>query len=152
MRTISPVLGDIYDIDGRLREYDPNLSLRYDGDGKWTVMHQGRQGRSYPVLTIGVGTGNRWPKDDPAAPEITRPDMRVLHLIRAADLDKQGGADKAATDLELRDMVAREARKAKFAQETGDMAREMHPFFRREVDGAPDMRITFPAAKTKEAS
>lgn len=146
------VLGDLYDMEGRLREYDRALDLRYDGGGKWTVWHDGRQGRAYPVLTVGPGCGNKWPKDDPTAPEVTRPDMRLLYLIRSADLAAaRGGHEAVVRDMELREWQAKAASKAAFETDVADVAREMHPFHVRDVDGAPDYRINFPAAKPKGA-
>jgi hypothetical protein len=147
----SPVLGDIYDINGRLREYDPELSLQYDGDGRWSVLHTGRQGKPYTVLSIGPGCGNRWPKGDREAPEITCPDMRIMYLIRDADLDAKGGADQAVRDMEAQEWMRREASKAQLAQHTEDVARDMHPFFKREVEGAPDFKIFNPVAKPEVA-
>ncbi|MDB4895912.1 MAG: hypothetical protein JWN15_2174 [Firmicutes bacterium] len=147
---MSKVLGDIIDIDGRLREYDPGLSLAYDGDGRWTVHHVGRQGRPYPVLTIGQGTGNRWPKDDPTAPEVDRPDMRMLYLIRDADFAaKHGTVDQVVRDMELRELMAKEAQRAQRDSRVADVAREHFAFHQRDVDGAADYRINFPVAKAE---
>lgn len=150
-----PVLGDIYDMESRLQEYDPALSLVYNGGGKWSVWHDGRQGRPYCVLVIGEGTGNRWPKDDPSAEEITRPDMRLLYLIRDADFAaRRGGHEQMVREMEQREQAAREANRAEFAEHVEVVARDFHKFHVRDVDGMPDYRITFPAAKpaAKEAS
>lgn len=150
-----PVLGDIYDIEGRLREYDPDLSLHYNGGGKWSVWHSGRQGRPYCVLIIGEGLGQRWPKGDPTAEEITRPDMRILHLIRDADFAaRRGGHEQMVDEMEQREKAAREAKRAEFAEHVEVVARDFHKFHVRDVDGAPDYRIYHPAAKpaAKEAS
>lgn len=146
------VQGDLYDIEGRLREYDPDLSLTYDGNGRWTVHHRGAQGRPYPVLTVGAGCGNRWPKDDPHAPEITCLDMRVLYLIQEADLHAHGGADAVVNGMDHREWVEREARKAKFASKAEDAAREMYPFAKRELQGMPDLRVYNPVVKPQEVA
>ncbi len=138
------ILGDLFNMESRLRDYNPELVLAYVGYGQWTVLHQGRQGRPYAVLTIGKGTGNRWPKDDPKAPEVDRPDMRLLYLIRDADLAARGGEMGMLRDLELQGWIHRHARQQNFDNYVADVARDYHPFHVRDVDGAPDHRITFP--------
>lgn len=140
-----PVTGDLYDMENRIREYDSNLSLRYVGGGRWTVYHVGMQGREYPVLTIGAGCGNRWPKDDPQAPEITRPDMRLIYLLREADMHARGGADRVLRQIELDEWVAREKRKAELEEYVSAVAQDAHPLFKSEVHGLS--RTYFPVAK-----
>jgi hypothetical protein len=103
------------------------------------------------VLSVGPGCGNRWPKGDPEAPEIDRPDQRILHLIREADLDAKGGVDQAVRDMEAGEWMRREVAKKERADYTEAVARDMHPFFKREVEGAPDFKIYNPVAKPEVA-
>ena len=35
------VLGDLFNVEGRIKTIDKNLSLRYEGQGNYTILHKG---------------------------------------------------------------------------------------------------------------
>lgn len=134
-------VGDIHNIDGKLRDFDPNYFLWLSPYGKYQVMerqqmpvHEGELNGSplfsfrenhVSVMTI-----------DYIDPEKEAPDMRIVWYLQENDLHKYpGGAKRWYQDLENNTEKRKEKRKEATDDRISYQAKERHKYIVNEWDG-----------------
>jgi hypothetical protein len=127
------VLGDIYDIASRVKEYDPSYRLRYRGDGKYAVIVKRR--RKFREGTLdGCPLYSLRDYEEQIFEWEGTPDMRIIHRLWETDVWRIGPK-------QFLDNLERESekRKQKRIEEANDRieytARERHKYIVREFQG-----------------